>query len=295
MNNYILFLGKRFLILTGIVAIIYLLACISIWLGQNRLVFVPTKKIQTTPADLGLSYQEVWIPVSPDQPERLHGWWIPATSPKTGVLLYLHGNGENIGANVERAMEFHHLGLDVLLFDYRGYGQSEGKFPTETQVYQDAQAAWDYLVQQQDIPPQNIIVYGQSLGGAIAIDLAVKNPSIQGLILESTFTSMRDMVDHQGIYGLFPADLLLTQKFNSKSKVPALKMPILLIHGTDDPVVPAYMSQVLFDTITGSKQIFLVPDADHDNVATVAGKEYQQRIRHFLQLKSNPEPQISKD
>jgi len=152
MNNYNSFLlGKGFLILTGIVAIVYLLACISILLGQNRLVFVPSKTIKTTPEDLGLSYQEVWIPVSPDQPERLHGWWIPATSPKTGVLLYLHGNGENIGANVERAMEFHQLGLDILLIDYRGYGQSEGKFPTETQVYQDAQAAWDYLVQKQGI------------------------------------------------------------------------------------------------------------------------------------------------
>ncbi|MEQ9353838.1 alpha/beta hydrolase [Coleofasciculus sp. F4-SAH-05] len=292
MNNYSLFLGKRFLILAGIVAIVYLLACISIWLGQNRLVFVPTKIIKTTPEDLGLSYQEVWIPVSPNQSERLHGWWIPATSPKTGVLLYLHGNGENIGANVERAMEFHQLGLDVLLFDYRGYGQSEGKFPTETQVYQDAQAAWDYLVQQQGIPPQDIVVYGQSLGGAIAIDLAVRNPSIRRLIVESTFTSMRDMVDHQRIYAIFPADLLLTQKFNSKSKVPSLKMPILLIHGTNDPVVPAYMSQVLFDTITGSKELFLVPDADHDNVATVAGKDYQQMIQYFIQLKPNNEPHL---
>ncbi|MEQ9371321.1 MAG: alpha/beta fold hydrolase [Coleofasciculus chthonoplastes F3-SA18-01] len=292
MNNYSLFLGKRFLILAGIVAIVYLLACISIWLGQNRLVFVPTKIIKTTPEDLGLSYQEVWIPVSPDQSERLHGWWIPATSPKTGVLLYLHGNGENIGANVERAMEFHQLGLDVLLFDYRGYGQSEGKFPTETQVYQDAQAAWDYLVQQQGIPPQDIVVYGQSLGGAIAIDLAVRNPSIRRLIVESTFTSMRDMVDHQRIYAIFPADLLLTQKFNSKSKVRSLKMPILLIHGTNDPVVPAYMSQVLFDTITGSKELFLVPDADHDNVATVAGKDYQQMIQYFIQLKPNNEPHL---
>lgn len=293
MNNYNIFLlGKGFLILTGIAAIIYLLACIAILLWQNRLIFVPTKMIKTTPAELGLSYQEVWIPVSAEKQERLHGWWIPATSPKTGVLLYLHGNGENIGANVERAMEFHQLDLDILLIDYRGYGQSDGKFPTETQVYQDAQAAWDYLVQQQGIPPQDIIVYGQSLGGAIAIDLAVRNPSIRALIVESTFTSMRDMVDHQGIYALFPADLLLTQKFNSKSKVHSLKMPILLIHGTNDPVVPAYMSQVLFDTITGSKELFLVPDADHDNVATVAGKEYQQRIRHFIQLKPNLEPHL---
>lgn len=291
MNNYNVFLlGKGFLILTGIVAIIYLLACISILLWQNRLIFVPTKTIQTTPADLGLSYQEVWIPVFSKKPEHLHGWWIPATSAKTGVLLYLHGNGENIGANVERAMEFHQLGLDILLIDYRGYGQSEGKFPTETQVYQDAQAAWDYLVQKQGISPQNIIVYGHSLGGAIAIDLAVRNSSIRGLIVESTFTSMRDMVDYQGSYGLFPADLLLTQKFNSKSKVHSLKMPILLIHGTLDDVVPAYMSQVLFDIIMGSKQLFLVPDADHDNVATVAGKDYQQKIREFLQLQPTPEP-----
>ncbi|MEQ8959422.1 MAG: alpha/beta fold hydrolase, partial [Coleofasciculus sp. C2-GNP5-27] len=264
MNGLSLLIGKGIFILVGITAAIYVLACLFILVWQRRLIFVPTQEIQATPADFGLTYQEVWIPVSFEPKEHLHGWWIPATSPKSGVLLYLHGNGENIGANVERAMEFHHLGLDVLLIDYRGYGQSQGKFPKESQVYQDAQAAWDYLVKKQGISPQEIIVYGHSLGGAIAIDLAVKNPSFRGLIVECTFTSMRDMVDHQGIYSLFPADLLLTQKFNSKSKVQDLNMPILLIHGALDEVVPAYMSQILFDTITGSKQLFLVPDADHN-------------------------------
>jgi len=284
MNRLSLLIGKELLILIEVITVIYILACLFILIWQRRLIFVPTKEIQTTPADFGLTYKEVWIPASFEPKEHLHGWWIPATSKKTGVLLYLHGNGENIGANVERAMKFHHLGLDVLLIDYRGYGHSQGKFPKESQVYQDAQAAWDYLVKKQSISPQDIIVYGHSLGGAIAIDLAVKNPSFRGLIVESTFTSMRDMVDHQGIYGLLPADLLLTQKFNSKNKVQDLNMPILLIHGTLDEVVPAYMSQVLFDIITGSKQLFIVPDADHNNVATVAGKDYQQKIQDFFQL-----------
>lgn len=272
------------LTVAGILAIAYLLICITLRLWQNRLIFVPTKVIQTTPADLGLPYQEVWIPVSTKtgKIERLHGWWIPAASPTTDVLLYLHGNGENIGANVRHTQRFHQWGFSVLLFDYRGYGKSDGIFPTEAQVYQDSQAAWDYLVQERGIAPQEIFVYGHSLGGAIAIELAAKNPVIPGLIVESTFTSMRLMVDHEGIYGLFPADLLLTHKFDSISKVKSLKMPLLLIHGTSDRVVPALMSQVLFDTITAPKQLLLVPDAGHNDVAEVSGVQYQQAVQQFV-------------
>lgn len=270
----------------GVGAIAYLLLCISLLLWQNRLIFFPSSVIENTPDELGLAYSDVWLPVSTKagSVKRLHGWWIPAPSPTSDVLLYLHGNGENIGANLEHAHRFHQLGFSVLLIDYRGYGRSEGKFPTEAQVYQDAQVAWDYLVQQRGIKPQHIFLYGHSLGGAIAIDLAVRNPEAAGLIVESSFTSLLDMVDHQGVYSLFPADLLLSQRFDSLSKIESLQMPLLLIHGTDDQIIPPRMSQVLFDAAIVPKKLFIVPYADHNNVGSVSGEQYFQTVRDFYQL-----------
>ena len=201
-----------------------------------------------------------------------------------GVVLYLHGNGLNVGANVEHANRFHRLGLSVFLIDYRGYGKSQGEFPTESQVYKDAQLAWDYLVKQRGINPKQIYIYGHSLGGAVAIDLAVRHPEAAGLIVEGSFTSARAMVDFQsGVYRMFPIDLLLTQRFDSLAKVDRLQMPVLFIHGTADTVVPIEMSKKLFDASPEPKQLYIVPDAGHNNLAEFAGAEYLQRISQFVQ------------
>lgn len=277
-------IGNLLFGLAIIVAIAYFSICILLLAWQNRLIFFPSPVIQITPAELGLSYQEVWLPVSnkTGKVERIHGWWIPANAPEKGVLLYLHGNGENISANVEHAQRFHQVGLSVLLIDYQGYGKSEGKFPTEAQVYQDAQLAWNYLVQERGINPQDIFIYGHSLGGAIAINLAVQNPDSAGLIVQSSFTSMRDMVHLQGLYNLFPKDLILTHKFDSIRKIKSLQMPLMLIHGNNDMAVPATMSQILFDATTVFKKLWLVPGADHNNVGAVAGWQYQHAIHEFV-------------
>ncbi len=156
---------------------------------------------------------------------------------------HLHGNGLNIGANIAHASRFHQLGFSVLLIDYRGYGRSEGAFPNEKKVYQDAATAWNYLVQKLQIPPRHIFIYGHSLGGAIAIDLAVKHPNAAGLIVESSFTSIREVVAYRNLFWMFPVNLILTQRFESIKKLPQLRMPILFIHGTADSTVPFFMSQ----------------------------------------------------
>ncbi|MEK0180249.1 MAG: alpha/beta fold hydrolase [Oscillatoriales cyanobacterium] len=201
-----------------------------------------------------------------------------------GVVLYLHGNGLNVGANVEHANRFHRLGMSVFLIDYRGYGKSQGEFPTESQVYEDAQLAMDYLVKQRGINPKQIYIYGHSLGGAIAIDLAVRNPEAAGLIVEGSFTSAREMVDFQsGVYRIFPIDLLLRQRFDSIAKVDRLEMPVLFIHGTADTVVPVAMSKKLFDAAPQPKQLYIVPDAGHNNLADFAGAEYLEKISNFFQ------------
>ena len=200
-----------------------------------------------------------------------------------GVVLYLHGNGSNVGANVEHANRFHRLGLSVFLIDYRGYGKSQGDFPSESQVYEDAQLAWDYLVKQRGIHPSQIYIYGHSLGGAVAIDLAVRHPEAAGLIVEGSFTSVRAMVDYQKpLFSMFPIDLLLTQRFDSISKVDRLQMPVLFIHGTADTVVPPQMSKKLFDAAPEPKQLYIVPDGGHNNSAQIGGAEYLLRVRQFL-------------
>lgn len=267
-----------------LLAIAYLSVGFLLWWRQTRFIFYPSPTITQTPADFQLSYEEVWLNVT--ERERLHGWWIPAANPETspGTILYLHGNGINIGANVNHSYRLHSLGFSVFVFDYRGYGWSEGAFPSEQSVYQDAQRAWEYLVNERQIEPSQIYLYGHSLGGAIAIELATHQPDAADLIVESSFTSLRDMVDYQyPIFNLLPVDWLLTNRFDSKSKVRSLSLPLLLIHGTGDLTVPAEMSQRLYEIASPPKKLFLVPDADHTNVASLSGESYLQTIRNFIE------------
>lgn len=278
-------LSRSLLSIGAIAIILYTAACLYLFFQQTRFIFFPSSAIETTPKFFNLDYQEVWLPVKTRSGgvERMHGWWIPASQANAQVLLYLHGNGINIGANVAHANRFHRLGFSVLLPDYRGYGRSEGSFPTEASVYQDAAVAWDYLVQERKIQPRQIFLYGHSLGGAVAIDLAVKHPDAAGLIVESSFTSIRDLVDYQAIYRIFPINLILHQRFDSIRKVRSLALPVLFIHGTADLRVPAIMSQQLYEAAPEPKQLILIPDAGHNNTAETAGDKYFQLMQKFVQ------------
>ncbi|WAL59553.1 alpha/beta hydrolase [Thermocoleostomius sinensis] len=289
---------KLSLLFGGLLSTVYLAICGVLYLRQTRMIFFPSPYVEVTPAGLGLDYEELWLPVAADTVnltsssspssspspslQHLHGWWIPAIAPETGVLLYLHGNGFNIGANLSHAARFHQLGFSVLLMDYRGYGRSEGEFPHEAQVYEDAETMWHYLVETRQISPDRIIVYGHSLGGAIAIDLAARHPQLAGLIVDGSFTSMRHMVALSPMLRFFPIDWLLTQQFNSLEKIRMLQIPILFIHGTADAKVPASMSQTLHEAAPQS-QLYLVPDAGHNDVAERAGTTYLETVQQFAQ------------
>jgi pimeloyl-ACP methyl ester carboxylesterase len=275
------FLIKHLPFLLGAVVLAYAATCLFLYVRQTRMIFFPSPIIETTPADLGMSYEDVWLPVG--KQDQIHGWWIPARGNEAGVVLYLHGNGINVGANVGQANRFHQLDLSVLLIDYRGYGRSRGNFPNEQQVYQDAEASWRYLTQTRQIPPQRLFIYGHSLGGAIAINLASQHPDAAGLIVQSSFTSIRAMIDLTNRYSIFPTDLLLTQRFDSLAKVPTLKLPVLYIHGLADEQVPAFMSEALYAASPDPKQLYLVPVAGHNNVGETAGAEYLKVIRTFVQ------------
>ncbi|WP_392536034.1 alpha/beta hydrolase [Nostoc sp. C117] len=284
--QFIIQVFSRLLLWVGIIAAIaYFAICVLLFIGQTRFIFFPSAVIEKTPEFFYLPYEDVWlaVKVKPGKVEHIHGWWIKANQPNAKVLLYLHGNGINIGANVAHANRFHQLGFSVLLIDYRGYGRSEGGFPNEKRVYEDAATAWNYLVQQQNISPSQIFIYGHSLGGAIAIDLAVKHPQAAALIVESSFTSIRDLITYRKMFQMFPVDLILTQKFESIKKLPNLKVPVLFIHGALDSTVPSFMSQKLYAAAPEPKQLLLVAGADHNNTAVVAGSQYLQWVESFLQ------------
>jgi uncharacterized protein len=266
---------------------IYLLTCAFLFWQQRRFIFAPSRTVEHTPADYHLAYKDVNLELLASYPfgnrmEKIHGWWIPSQKNNSKTVLYLHGNGLNIGANAEQASRFHRLGLSVFLFDYRGYGKSEGDFPSETSVYLDAERAWDYLVEERKIAPQDILIYGHSLGGAIAIDLAIHNPGASGLIVQSSFTSTLEMARRNWWTAVFPVDILMTQQFDSIRRVPDLKLPTLYIHGNSDELIPFHMSQRLYDATRSSKYLKLFPGAGHNNVAQVGGATYSQAIQTFI-------------
>lgn len=261
----------------AIAGILYFGTCLCIYRWQRRLIFVPSKGLSETPSSYGLDYDEVWIREPPTGQDALHGWWLPVDG-SCGVVLLLHGNSYTIGDNLSQAALFHRLGFSVLLADYRGYGLSEGPFPNEQRVYADAEAMWQYLTTRSGIAPESILVYGHSLGGAIAIDLAARHPDIGALVIESSFTSMRDMASQKPYLALFPTRLLLTQHFDSLRKVRSLAMPTLFIHGQSDGTVPYSMSQVLYQAAQDPKALLLSPNADHTDVADTMGSDYDHGI-----------------
>jgi len=211
----------------------------------------------------------------------LNGWWLPADQVLAPAVLYLHGNDKNIGSNLEHVARLRDGGLSVLIVDYRGYGKSGGSFPSETTVNEDAEAAWKYLVKTLHADPRRTFIYGHSLGGAIALELALNHPEAAGLIVESAFTSMAAMA--AASYPLFPVGLLLNQHFDNLTKASSLRVPVLFIHGENDVLVPYAMSERLYQAAPQPKRLLLVHGAGHGDSATVGGVAYANAVRDFVQ------------
>jgi hypothetical protein len=262
---------------------VYGAICLIVWQWQTRLIFMPARKVRRTPASLGIPGDEVRLPfrASNGQDEHLDAFWLASEeSPK--VMLYLHGNGDNIGVNLPHAVLLRSLGISVFLFDYRGYGRSSGAFPTEPQIYEDAEVAWNYLVTDRKVRPEQIVIYGHSLGGAIAIELASRHPEAAGLIVESSFTSVLEMARYTVAFRLFPVARLLRHRFESIAKVGVLRMPILFLHGTADWTVPSHMTSTLFATASEPKTLMMIEGGGHLNNSTIGGQRYLDAIREFI-------------
>ena len=266
-------------------AAVYASASTYIWARQAHFIFRPERDISNTPADYQLPFEDVFVTVKEvsDQKERIHAWWIPSDDQKNRTLIYLHGSALNIAANITHARRFRNLGFSVLLVSYRGYGKSDGIFPNEDQVYSDARAAWVYLVNERDIEPGSVYIYGHSLGGAVAIQLALDHPEAAGLIVESAFTSIPDMARVMPKYRMLPISLIVNQRFDSINKVEQLQVPVLYIHGTNDTLVPYEMSRKLFEQTASPKRLKFIPGGGHNNSAAVGGEAYLEAVREFVE------------
>lgn len=208
------------------------------WL-ERRSLFFPIGMIVTTPADRGLAFDDVAFPS--EDGTRLTGWWIPAASPARATLLFFHGNGGNISHRIDKTRFLRMLGLHVLLVDYRGYGHSQGR-PSEDGLYRDARASLDYLAKERGIPESSVVVYGESLGGAVAARLASER-AVKGLVIECSFSSMRDMA--RKYYPWVPGWVVLN-RFDALSAVRSAVCPKLFIASVDDEIVPYALGEKLF-------------------------------------------------
>jgi fermentation-respiration switch protein FrsA (DUF1100 family) len=240
---------------------------------ERHAIYFPMKGLDATPAEAGLSFEEVYFTTSDNK--RLHGWFIPNDTGRFTVI-FCHGNAGNISHRIAKISILHSLGLGSFFFDYRGYGRSEGT-PCEPGLYKDAFAAYDYLTGQRKIPGDNIILYGESIGAAVAIDLA-QTRKVKALIAEGAFTSGKDMA---GIaFPLIP-HFLFSSRFDSVSKIKNLGCPKLIIHSADDEIVPFYLGKRLFDAAKAPKE-FLKLRGGHNTAFLDSETAYREGIQSFL-------------
>jgi fermentation-respiration switch protein FrsA (DUF1100 family) len=248
-----------------------------LYFSQSRLLYypeLPSRALEASPADIGLAFETVLLTAGDGT--RLHGWFVPASAPR-GTLLFSHGNAGNIAHRLDSIRQFHSLGLNVLIYDYRGFGESEGK-PTEAGTYLDVKAAWDYLLEERLIAPQQIIIFGRSLGAAIAAELASQHPSA-GVILESAFTSVPDMA--ASLYPWLPVRLLSRYRYNNLEKVARITSPLLLVHSRGDEIVPYAHGERLFAHANEPKQ-FLELHGGHNDGNHVSHDIYTETLGKFL-------------
>ncbi len=226
------------------------IAALTVRYIEARSLFIPSSVIEETPRDAGLEYREesVIVPGGP----RLSAWFIPAPGGR-GTVYFLHGNGGNISHRLEKIKFFHDMGLKVFIIDYRGYGRSSGS-PSEPGLYEDSRAGYDFLVGSLGVRPREIIVYGESLGGAVAVDLAQKKETA-GVIVEGTFSSLRDMA--RVLYPFLPP-WFVRARFDSFDKIASVKAPKLFLHSRSDEIVPFALGQRLFERATEPKKMVVL-------------------------------------
>jgi alpha-beta hydrolase superfamily lysophospholipase len=263
--------------------------CAGLEQRERELTFRASRDTAVWFTGLPAEVRDVYLPVE-DRPgaPRLHAWWWPDEDPQAPVVLYLHGARWNLTGNLFRIAQLRRFGFSVFAIDYRGFGSSDGDLPSEASVYEDARAAWRFVAAHAPEASRRLI-YGHSLGGAVAVDLAASLPpgraGARGLIVESSFTSFADMAA-EVTRGFVPASML-TQKFDSIGKIAQLHMPVLIVHGAGDRYVPVRFSEALYAAAPSPKRLFVVENGTHNNSLVVGNSEYRHVLFDFFGL---PDP-----
>jgi len=243
---------------------------------ENRFIYFPSGDMAVLPPEVGLDYENVFFKTSDGQ--QLNGWFIPAGE-GSDTILFSHGNAGNLSHRIDKLIFFHQLGLNVFIYDYRGYGKSQG-WPSERGLYLDVQAAYDYL-RSRGIPAEKIIGFGESIGGAVTIDLATQR-SLKAMILENTFSSMKDMV--KLYYPIVPPQILAS-RFDSKMKIASVAVPKLIVQSVNDEIVPFKLGKELFDAAEPPKE-FLEIHGSHNESFFESEDLIQSKLREFLNSNS---------
>lgn len=259
-----------------IAAVAYVGLSLLVYFRQARYVYYPDRQITVTPDYYHLPYEDILLTTEDGQ--TIAAWFVPAPDPDSATILFCHGNGGNISHRLDSIQTFLNMGFNVLIFDYRGYGNSSGK-PSEKGTYLDAMAAWMHLTRDKEIRPERIIVFGRSLGGAVATKLATEvNPG--ALVIESTFTSAPDMAAK--MFPFLPVRLVCRFKYDSLSRMKKIKCPILIAHSPEDEMIPAPHGQRLFEAANEPK-LFVEMSGDHNTGGLDTNPEYQRTLKEFVQ------------
>jgi len=244
---------------------------------QHHQTYGPTRfpRGSWNPHRHGVPVQNVLFPS--EDGVRLHGWWLRRPE-ALGTVLYFHGSGGNLAEHVEALQAVSRLPVHVFAFDYRGYGRSEGA-PSEVGLFRDGRAALRHLTRELEQPPQSVLLYGHSLGGAVAIDTALHHPAA-GLVVQSSFTDVKGMA--RALFPSLPLHWVARNRFRSIDKVGRLELPKLFVHGTADAKVPPDHSRALYEAAAEPKELLLVEGAEHGDVHRRGGLSYLDRLQRFL-------------
>ncbi|MBK5936731.1 alpha/beta hydrolase [Halorhodospira sp. 9621] len=248
-----------------------------LFFGQERMVHlpqIPSRELQSAPADRGWDYQDLAIPSTDGV--TLHGWRIPADSPR-GVVVFFHGNAGNISHRLDTIAILRDLGLDVIIFDYRGYGQSEGS-AHEAGLHEDARAVARWVREELGVPSERMVFHGRSLGGALAAS-AARHTSPAALILESSFTSAEAVA--RDLYPFYPARWLTRLEYATADYLAETRAPVLIVHSRDDEIIPYHHARSLREAAPGEAQLLTIR-GDHNTGFLTSGRAYRDGLRQFL-------------
>ena len=246
---------------------------------DRLLVYFPERELQATPSDVGLDYEDVYFETADGV--TLHGWYVPGRGGP--CIVWFHGNAGNIGHRVYNLALMHsRVGASVLLFDYRGYGRSEGS-PSEPGLYLDAEAAVEQAKLRSGAADDDIVLFGRSLGGAIAVEMATRRP-FRAVVVESAFTSVKKMarVSNRVISRFLPPFVVVKARYDNLPKMPSVLSPVLVVHGDADRTVPHRMGLELYEAAPEPKAVHVVEGAGHDDVHVVGGEAYFDTLRSFI-------------